>query len=97
MASDDGGAAELREKVAIELACRDGYEDEWEDWQESTREAYRKDADRILLLTSADARRREREAFCDGAAYGWDHGYKRTETMSDAGAVALERYPEATP
>lgn len=82
MASDDGGAAELREKVARWVMVDQGYSGWPTEWM------YKK-ADSILLLTSADARRRVMEAFVAGAHWAND------DYDSIAVSEALRRYPEA--
>ena len=47
-------------------------------------------ADRILVIMAPELR----DAFCNGAAYGWLHGYRLDETCEDAAKQALRRWPD---
>ena len=47
-------------------------------------------ANRILAIMAQELR----DAFCNGAAYGWLHGYRLDETCEDAAKQALRRWPD---
>ena len=47
-------------------------------------------ADEILAIMAPELR----DAFCNGAAYGWLHGYRLDETCEDAAKQALRRWPD---